>query len=77
MKSPKKKTATAYSSTGCGRWEEFRERYLKELADINGNLEKLHRCAQSGTVTLVFGARDTERNNAVVLNEYLEEKEPV
>jgi uncharacterized protein YeaO (DUF488 family) len=51
------------------RWEEFERRYLQELeaADL-GELPK--RC-QAGIVTLVYGARDERRNNAVVLKDYL------
>ena len=31
--------------------------------------------ARQGTVTLVYGARDTEHNNAVALQHYLETKQ--
>jgi uncharacterized protein YeaO (DUF488 family) len=31
--------------------------------------------ARRGTVTLVYGARDTEHNDAVALKAYLEEKQ--
>jgi uncharacterized protein YeaO (DUF488 family) len=49
------------------RWPGFQERYRAELA-TSGALEEL--CSvvkQAGRVTLLFGARDRERNNAVVL----------
>lgn len=55
------------------RWEEFAERYRRELQEKEGLLQDLRVRASQGTVTLVFAARDTERNNAVVLKEYLEE----
>jgi len=54
------------------RWEEFKTRYFCEL---NGNLpvvRELEKIAAGGRVTLVFGARDAEHNNAVVLKRYLE-----
>jgi uncharacterized protein YeaO (DUF488 family) len=53
------------------RFEEFRRRYKEELDERRGLLTDLRRRARSGTVTLLFGARDTERNNAVVLAEVL------
>jgi uncharacterized protein YeaO (DUF488 family) len=52
------------------RWPEFRERYLKELGD-NPALKDLHQITAEGPVTLLYGARDTERNDAVVLAELL------
>jgi uncharacterized protein YeaO (DUF488 family) len=54
------------------RWESFRRKYRAELArrgDILGLLEELRR---RGPLTLIYGARDVARNNAVVLCEVLE-----
>ena len=53
------------------RFEEFRRRYLEELAAEGEKLEELRRRASLGTVTLVYGARDSEHNDAVVLAELL------
>jgi len=53
------------------RFEEFRRRYREELAGHEEQLHELRRRARSGTVTLVYGARDTEHNGAVVLAELL------
>ena len=58
------------------RWPEFRRRYLDELAteprrELVGRLEDI---ARRGPLTLLFGARDTERNQAVVIREVLEER---
>jgi uncharacterized protein YeaO (DUF488 family) len=58
------------------KWEEFRVRYRNEL-DASGGMEdlaKLASRARRGTVTLLFGARDRQRNNAAVLKEILEER---
>jgi uncharacterized protein YeaO (DUF488 family) len=55
------------------RWQEFRRRYLAELEDHEDELVELAGEARNARVTLVFGARDAERNNAVVLRERLEE----
>ena len=56
------------------RWEEFQRRYLQELADPAKAtlLDDLLARARQGTVTLVFAAKDEERNNAVVMKTYLE-----
>lgn len=54
------------------RWDEFRERYLEELARHEVELATLAAKAQDERVTLVFSAKEEGRNNAVVLKEYLE-----
>jgi uncharacterized protein YeaO (DUF488 family) len=53
------------------RFEEFRRRYRKELGAQRPRLTGLRRRARGGTVTLVYGAGDTEHNDAVVLAEVL------
>ncbi|HEY7215693.1 MAG TPA: DUF488 family protein, partial [Thermoanaerobaculia bacterium] len=53
------------------RWDEFKAKYFAEL-DANPELvNRLAGEARKGTVTLLFAARDTEKNNAVALREYL------
>jgi uncharacterized protein YeaO (DUF488 family) len=54
-----------------GRFEEFRRRYVDELRGQRPRLTELRRRARDGTLTLVFSARDTEHNDAVVLAEVL------
>ena len=51
------------------RWQEFAVRYRRELqaSEARATLKDLARRATTGTVTLVYGARDEEHNNAVVL----------
>jgi uncharacterized protein YeaO (DUF488 family) len=51
------------------RFGEFRRRYIEELGAQQGKLRELRRHARQGTLTLVYGARDTEHNDAVVLAE--------
>ena len=51
------------------RFEEFRCRYRDELRAREGEMKALRARARKETVTLLFGARDVERNNAVVLAE--------
>jgi uncharacterized protein YeaO (DUF488 family) len=53
------------------RFDEFRRRYLEELASHGEKVRELRRRARGGTLTLVYGARDTEHNDAVVLAELL------
>jgi len=53
------------------RFEEFRRRYRAELAGHEEKLRELRRRARQGTLTLVYSARDTEHNDAVVLAELL------
>ncbi len=54
------------------RWEEFVARYRTELEGRRGELERLTDAAVSGTVTLLYAARDRERNHALVLREWLQ-----
>lgn len=57
------------------RWSEFEERYRAELADhddlvgLLGDIER-HR----GTLTLLYGARDEQHNQAVVIADTLAER---
>lgn len=56
------------------RWEEFQDRYCAEL---DANPAAVDRClawCERGHVTLLFSARDRERNQAVVLRGYLSER---
>lgn len=55
------------------KWAEFEKRYQEELLQHGTLLEELARRARRQTVTLLYGARDSEHNNAVVLKELLEE----
>jgi uncharacterized protein YeaO (DUF488 family) len=54
------------------KWDEFRKRYARELEQRSGALEELIGRAKAGHVTLVFGAKDAEHNNAVALKQQLE-----
>jgi uncharacterized protein YeaO (DUF488 family) len=53
------------------RFDEFRRRYRDELQTRSAELDELRRRARGGRVTLVYGARDTEHNDAVVLADLL------
>ncbi len=56
------------------KWTEFRKRYASELAKKRDNLKPLSEAAKLGDVTLVYGAKDPDHNNAVVLKHFLEQK---
>jgi uncharacterized protein YeaO (DUF488 family) len=56
------------------RWEEFTRRYRQELQDRPETWRPLLEAAAAGTLTLVYGARDEEHNQAVVLRQFLEER---
>ena len=53
------------------RFEEFRTRYREELTAHHEHLDALRRRARRAPLTLVYGARDTEHNDAVVLEEVI------
>jgi uncharacterized protein YeaO (DUF488 family) len=53
------------------RFEEFKRRYGQELGAHQEELQQLRKRSRKGTVTLLFAARDTERNNAAALAELL------
>lgn len=55
------------------KWAQFRRRYRSQLQAQSraAALDQLRRMAAGGRVTLVYAARDSEHNNAVVLREYL------
>jgi uncharacterized protein YeaO (DUF488 family) len=57
------------------RWEEFRRRYRKELDGNPGAWEPILDAKRRGTVTLLYSAHDLLHNGAVVLREYLMERQ--
>jgi uncharacterized protein YeaO (DUF488 family) len=58
------------------RWDEFRKRYLAEIErpETAPMLAELTDLAREGTLTLVYGAKDEQHNQAVVLKELLDRK---
>jgi uncharacterized protein YeaO (DUF488 family) len=57
-----------------GKWEEFKKRYEDELNHNSEAVAQLRAHLAQGTVTLVYGAKDQEYNDAVVLQEYLRQR---
>jgi len=54
------------------RWPEFEKKYRKELDDNPEAWQPILDAARRGNVTLLYSARDTEHNGALVLRDYLE-----
>ena len=53
------------------RWPEFRRRYLAELRANPAACQPLLEAARRGDVTLLYSARDTKHNSAILLREFL------
>lgn len=53
------------------RWEDFAARYRDELAAKDALMRELAGYAKDGVVTLLYGSKNEENNNAVVLRDYL------
>ncbi|MGH8094771.1 MAG: DUF488 domain-containing protein [Chthoniobacterales bacterium] len=56
------------------KWKEFRRRYRAELKSYPDELRVIKSEVRKGTVTLLYGARDQEHNEAAVLLHFLERK---
>lgn len=54
------------------KWQEFRNRYLAELAANPEPVEKCLLWCRKGPVVLLYGAKDREHNQAVVLRQHLQ-----
>lgn len=53
------------------RWEGFQQRYFAELEQKQDAVRDLVKRARQGRITLVYGARDPDHNQAVALTAYL------
>jgi uncharacterized protein YeaO (DUF488 family) len=53
------------------KWKQFQIRYRKELQEKKEALKDLKQKSKGHTVTLVYGARDEEHNEALVLKQIL------
>ena len=57
-----------------GKWAEFQSRYQEELKRNKEQLSLLRQEAAKGTITLVYGAKDKQHNEAVILQRLLAAK---
>jgi uncharacterized protein YeaO (DUF488 family) len=55
------------------KWQEFQRRYRAELEANPDAWKPLLEAAKQGDVTLLYSARDTEHNSALLLQAFLEE----
>lgn len=55
------------------RWKQFQTRYRRELDEKTDALQSLRAMSAERTITLVYGARDEDHNEAVVLKRVLDE----
>lgn len=56
------------------KWNEFKKRYLAELNENKKSVAMLKEQLTNGDVTLIFGAKDEEHNEALVLKELFSHK---
>jgi uncharacterized protein YeaO (DUF488 family) len=56
------------------KWSDFRKRYVRELQTNPDAVAPILAAARRGTVTLLYGTRDSEHNNAVALKDYIEDR---
>ena len=59
------------------RWQEFRIRYRAELRTHPTEMMQLRQRAALGRVTLLYAARDSQFNHAVILKEAIEQTDPI
>jgi len=58
------------------RWNEFARRYRQEIDAHPEALLPLIQAAAEGTLTLIYGVRDEQHNEAVIFKAVLEERLP-
>ena len=56
------------------KWPEFKKRYQAEMDSNPDAISTLKKHVADGKVTIVYGAKDEEHNDAVVIKQYLDEK---
>lgn len=54
------------------KWNEFRQRYRRELQPHESELRRLAEVARHKHLVLLYAAKNTDCNNAVVLKELIE-----
>lgn len=53
------------------KWAQFQQRYFEELDSRPDSVRPIVEAFRQGNVTLLYSARDTAKNNAAALKEYL------
>lgn len=57
------------------KWDEFQQRYQAELESHPAAWAPIVQALQQGDVTLLYSAHDTEHNNALALQTFLEQRQ--
>ena len=55
------------------KWNEFKKKYVAELKKNKETVSILKEKIKEGTVTILYGARDEEHNEALVILDFLNE----
>lgn len=55
------------------RWHEFQMKYRQELKENEAVPEFMEKNKDRKTITIVYGAKDTEHTHALVLQKYLQQ----
>lgn len=55
------------------KWPQFKKRFRTEMHNNTATLSVLKEFLANGKATVVYGAKDEEHNEAVVIKEYLED----
>lgn len=58
------------------KWPEFQAKFSTELDANVSAVNQLLSVLAKGPVTLIYGAKDSEHNNAVVIKSYIEKARP-
>lgn len=56
------------------KWEDFHKKYTAELKKNTEAVKQLKAQVKKGKTTIVYGAKDEEHNQAVVIRDYLKNK---
>jgi uncharacterized protein YeaO (DUF488 family) len=56
------------------KWNQFRERYFKELGDHKELVDLIIQKTTEGPLTLLYSSKEEKLNNAVALKEYIEKQ---
>ena len=54
------------------KWSQFRTKYNKELKNKDKELNIIKQRLKKSTVTLLFGAKDKDHNQAIVIQNYIQ-----
>ena len=56
------------------KWSEFKKRYWAEMSSNSEAVSALKKHVANGKVTIVYGAKDEEHNDAVAIKQYLDKE---